>query len=75
MIKSLFEKRPFGRASVLASPDFQRFPEIFGLARTLALPGLGFQTGSNRPSQPLDRMMRSPVNTCLQSGNLHNAFE
>jgi hypothetical protein len=27
-----------GRASVLASPDFRRFPSMFGLARTLALP-------------------------------------
>jgi hypothetical protein len=44
--KSLFENWPFGRASLLASPDFQRFPEIFGLARTLALPGLAFQTAS-----------------------------
>jgi hypothetical protein len=35
------QSRPFGRASVLASPDFLRFPQMFGLARTLALPGLG----------------------------------
>jgi len=44
--KSLFEKWSFGRASVPASPNFSFFPMIFGLAGTLALPGLSFQTRS-----------------------------
>ena len=41
--KSVLENWLFGRASVLASPDFQGFPEKLGLARTLALPRLGFK--------------------------------
>jgi len=47
----VFENWLFGRASVLASPDFQGFPEKLGLARTLALPRLGFQTGANGEMQ------------------------
>src|ERR1035437_6275589 len=35
---------PFGRASVPASPNFQRSPRILWLASTLALPGMRFKT-------------------------------
>jgi hypothetical protein len=44
--ESLFENWLLGRANVLASPDSQGFSKRLGLARTLALPRLGFQTGS-----------------------------
>ena len=37
---------PFGRASVLASPNLFGTLRKSGLARTLALPGLSFQTRS-----------------------------
>ena len=41
---------PSGRASVPASPDFFDFPDKYGLAGTLALPGqgLGNTPGSRR---------------------------
>jgi hypothetical protein len=32
------DRQSYGRARILASPVFQRFPEMFGRARTLALP-------------------------------------
>ena len=44
--RRLFEDCPCGRASVLASTDFQGSASLFGFARTLALPGPGSQTGA-----------------------------